>query len=66
MEPATRYTVMTDEMPHPMIMWSDGSLDYYLVGDDYDTLGRVASVVSASLAAHDASPGPAPELVASR
>ncbi|MEO0587557.1 MAG: hypothetical protein AAF078_07950 [Planctomycetota bacterium] len=66
MEPATRYTVMTDEMPHPMIMWSDGSLDYYLVGDDYDTLGRVASVVSASLAAHEASPGPAPELVASR
>ncbi|MEM6332787.1 MAG: hypothetical protein AAF823_05545 [Planctomycetota bacterium] len=63
MQPATRYTVMADHMPHPMIMWSDGGLDYYLLGEDYDAITRAAAVISASLAAPSA---PAAELVATR
>lgn len=45
MQPGRVYTVIDRDMPNPMVMWTDGRLDYYAVGDDYDAVSGLPAVV---------------------
>ncbi|MEM9251672.1 MAG: hypothetical protein AAGB29_04915 [Planctomycetota bacterium] len=39
------YEVIDNKHPHPMVMWTDGKLDYYVVGDDYDAVSAVPAIL---------------------
>ncbi|MEM6757152.1 MAG: hypothetical protein AAF586_08300 [Planctomycetota bacterium] len=45
MKPGRVYNVIDHHMPNPMVMWTDGSLDYYAVGDDYEAISALPPVV---------------------
>jgi hypothetical protein len=52
-EPGRVYTAIDAEHPHPMLFWTDGRLDYYLVGEHLDAIRRVPAIVSGDPAGTD-------------
>jgi len=43
--PGRLYTPIDANHPHPMVMWTDGRLDYYLVGENADALNRLPALL---------------------
>jgi len=46
LKPDKLYASEATEHDHPMIVWRQGGMAYYLVGDDYDTVQRAFAAIS--------------------
>jgi len=46
LKPDKLYASKATEHDHPMIVWRQGGMGYYLVGDDYDTVQRAFTAIS--------------------